>query len=210
MPDNDNGNVDAWLKALGDDNDPSKHQGDDVLDQANRIGKIVRAEQNLAEESIVEDQLDHAKERLMFRLAQERIIDRKRPRQPGWWQRPLAMAASIAVVGMLALLTYTNIPDGPTRDGSLIIMSYGEIERMRGLAPEPFVVMTENPEKDATDLAKQLQVLQVPFELRFNEERADVRLLQIQFDGVMIDELRKLGFTQFDNSVVYIEFVPTD
>lgn len=197
----------TWLdelagKVSADDSDADQQM-------ANTIRRFVTAEQAAAEESVSDEELAHGKQRLMFRLKQERLL---KPAKPAW-QAPWAMAASLAAVGMVALLTFTNLPDGTVSEAE-ILMSYGELEIMRGARPDPFVVVTDDPDRSARQLARQLESIQVAYELSTIAENPANRLIRIQFDGSENQaELQLLlseqNVTEITTSIVEIRFEST-
>lgn len=203
-PDNPRENddeLDAWLEALrsgGEDEDEPR--------VGQTIRKIVSAEQRLAEEAIDEKRLEHAKQRLMFRLKQERLISSR----PSWQSAPMAMAASIAIVALVAVFTFSNIGVGPGPDAE-ILMYYGEVDRMRGGYPAAVVVDRDDPDADSRQLAERLQALGVPFELRADADEPSARILRIQNDGIDNPDdldavLRREGIDVPDEPVIVIRF----
>jgi len=200
--------ADAWLKMLAGDTDDNATEAE--LRSADTIRKIITAEQKLAEESIDDTRLAHGKDRLMFRLKKEQLFSNQHSVQPAW-QTPWAMAASLAIVGLIALFTYTNIPVGPDYESSLL-MSYGELEVMRGELPKPFVTRVDDPDSYTREFSARLETMEVAFELTLDHQNERNRLLRVQFDGAANqDELKQLlgeiGIHEISTSIIEILFI---
>jgi hypothetical protein len=199
--------TDDWFQAL---TGQSVETDDDSHTQRWRtIGKIVRAEQSVAEESLSSEHLEHGKQRLMFRLAQEQVFKKGKPGRH--WQVPFALAASFVAVAMVALFTFTNNPDRSS--DSQMLMSFGELEQMRGIVSEPYLARSSNPDRDAQTFAGRLESMKIPFELHIDSEDANARLLKIQYDGIsnrleLDSELEAFGITDPPESVVRLRFIP--
>ena len=199
-PNSDHEDIDAWLRALrGEGEDAERTESGDT------IRRTVLAQQAAAERSIDDDRLHHGKQRLLFRLAQDRTFDDR-----GRHRSRFAFAASIAVAAMLVVLTDTSVID-PGHDPALL-MAYGEVDRMRGATPDAVEVATSQPDADAREIAKQLEALDVPYELRVDERDPSARVLRIQFDGIANYEqvealLLGMGIDVPNESVIVLRWV---
>lgn len=213
MTDKDQSQTDAvedWLSALTGKAD-SKMK-DASMQQAQQIREIILGNQKAAEDEIDDVRIERGRQQLMFRLSRERLL-MKRSAMRTLVQQPMAMAASIAILFVSAILVYTNYTPTPTVIGDELIWSVGELDTIRGTVPT-LQIMDAQPAKAARALAQRLADAEIPFELRGTPE-AQARVLRMQIAGQQIPnelaaELSRLGVRVDEATVAEIEFIGTD
>ncbi len=213
---------DAWVDAL---------EGKDAkdADDARLIRASIEAQDELTLERITDEDLEAAKQRLLARLdsdsdgahasdaddpAASKVVDlsARRPdraRRSWWQQHPgMLLAASVAFVAIVVMVL--RDPDVP--DSQMLIMSYGEIDILRGNQGEN-VVPVADPDAFGRDLGATLIEREIPFVLTTDIPGSPDRIISIQVDGVRNREgvqqtLDELGLEQPSSSVVIVRLVP--
>ncbi len=205
---------DAWVDALSG-------QGGDDNDDARLIRESLRAHAEHTAASISDEAVDAAKQRLLARLESDEsvsedrtVVDlssRRAPKKRSFWSpqnQGMLLAASVAFVAlMVMILQDPNVPVAGD-----IIMSYGEIDTVRG-AREENIYAVEDPEAFGRDLGATLVEREIPFALMTAEPDSPDRIISIQVDGVgnvvgVREVLEELGVQDPQSSVVTVRLVP--
>lgn len=217
---------DAWIDAL--EGKPAD-AADNGTHEAHLIRAAIRAQDELTSERISDEDVRIARQKLMARLGSEdgpveasedsaaeqsTVVDlsARRPRQAPrsiWRQNPgVLLAASVAFVAIVVMmLRDPNIPDGPA-----LLMSYGEVEILRGAGNET-VYPVDDPDAFGRDLGGRLIEREIPFTLTAETPDSPDRTVTIQVDGVpnaagVGDTLDELGLPMPSTSVLILRLVP--
>ena len=217
---------DAWVDAL-----EGKHAGGDEhgVSDASLIRAAIETQNELTSERITDDDVAAARQKLMARLSGEHggtgasdeataerstVVDlsARRPaqaRRSVWQQNPgILLAASVAFVAIVVMvLRNPDVPDGP-----MLIMSYGEVDTLRGAADE-VVLPVEDPDAFGLELAATLTEREIPFILAADTPDSPNRIVSIQVDGVpnavgVETTLDELGLEMPSDSVLILRLVP--
>lgn len=205
---------DAWVDALSG-------QGGDDNDDARLIRESLRAHAEHTAASISDEAVDAAKQRLLARLESDEsvsedrtVVDlssRRAPKKRSFWSpqnQGMLLAASVAFVAlMVMILQDPNVPVAGD-----IIMSYGEIDTVRGARDEN-IYAVEDPEAFGRNLGAMLVEREIPFALMTAEPDSPDRIISIQVDGVgnvvgVREVLEELGVQDPQSSVVTVRLVP--
>ena len=208
---------DAWIEGLTG--------GDDAGgEEARLIRASIKAHDELSAERISDEDVDAAKQRLLERLGSDSaageesgdstVVDLSSRRSPA---RPtsrfprntgMLLAASVAFVAIVIMvLRNPDIPDGPA-----ILMSYGEIDTVRGVRDEN-VFPVEDPDEFGRDLGMRLMEREIPFVLLHEDPESPDRVISIQVDGVrdtvgVQEVLDELGVEETPSSVATVRLIP--
>lgn len=213
---------DAWVDAL---EGKESNGGED----ARLIRATLESQDELTAERIADEDLEAAKQRLLARLESEsretaagdasdtdasRVVDLSarrsdRARPSSWLRNPgMLLAASVAFVAIVVMMYMDpNVPDGPAT-----LMSYGELDRPRGVRHE-HVYAVRDPEGFGRELGAKLIEREIPFVLTTVTPESPQRLISIQIDGVrntagVQQTLDELGLERPSSSVVIVRLVP--
>lgn len=216
---------DAWVDAL--EGKPASGADDGPYD-ARLIRAAIEAQNELTAEGISDDDVETARRKLMGRLGGENagveaagdastersaVVDlsARRPsdvRRSVWRQNPgMLLAASVAFVAIVVMvLRNPDVPDGP-----MLVMSYGEVDTLRGAADE-IVFPVEDPAAFGLELAAALTEREIPFILTADTPESAERIVNIQVDGVpnaagVEETLEELGVERPSSSILTLRLV---
>jgi hypothetical protein len=214
-PDDDSA---EWLSRLGGEARSTAYR--EKPHPANVIRSIVVAEQDIVSGTITEEQLLRAEQRLLSRLSPQtsrsgpvRPLPARRPdgggSQPG--RARFAIAAGLLLIPLAAWFLATR-PESPP-PGSDVLMAYGDVETPRGPASGEQEIVVSDPDGSARDVARRLEMIHVPYELRRVAGRPGARLLIVQVYDVasrsdLERELSLLGPIRLDGPVLRLWLVP--
>ena len=217
---------DAWVDAIRGKTDGA---ADDGAPDARIIRAAIESQDELTSERISDADIEAAKQKLMARLGREddgdqasedtgpeesNVVDlsARKPvqeRRSIWYQNPgMLLAASVAMVAIVvAMLRDPNI----AVDAELI-MSYGEIDTLRGDSGET-VYQVEDPDAFGRELGARLTEREIPFALTADTPDSPDRILIVQVDGVanaagVETTLDELGLAMPSTSVLILRLVP--
>ena len=213
-----------WVDAL----EGKSSNGDDAY-EARLIRAAIEAQDEQTSKRISDEDVEAARQKLMARLGgeagsnessddgtpeQSTVVDMsaRRPaktRRTIWQQNPgLLLAASVAFVAIVVMvLRNPDLPDGPG-----LIMSYGEIDTLRGKGDE-IVYPVEDPDAFGRELGARLTEREIPFVLTADSKDSLDRIVSIQVDGVpnlagVEETLKELDLEMPSTSVLIVRLVP--